>query len=295
MTIRTMYNDYLKNRGVALVPDGRSLEIEAEFSEPFSTDLPKTWRAKDDGSLRGFAVEIISRGPLDDDALSKELKRLLDLDFWKLYKPSNRTSIHVHVNIQHWTLDKLLKVVVLYFLNEAILMRFCGPQREGNLFCLRLRDADDNMNAFRCLWDHDWQYLYEAFDKYKYSSLNLGCIPRFGSIEFRGFRGSKDYGEISAWLAVLKELENAAYKYGSLDDIWEKFTRNKRLFVLDTFPAYGPRLLDLCRDDWLDLLDYNISSVFSLIEYTKRPKKQIGRPYVFPRSERELDLREVYE
>jgi len=55
---------------------------------------------------------------------------------------SMRTSVHVHMNVQQYSLKQILDILTLYWLYENQLVRYCGPDREGNFYCLRFSDAE---------------------------------------------------------------------------------------------------------------------------------------------------------
>lgn len=46
------------------------LELEVEAQNPLPVVNEKSWKTKDDGSLRGFGAEYVSKGPIHGLAVS---------------------------------------------------------------------------------------------------------------------------------------------------------------------------------------------------------------------------------
>ncbi len=55
---------------------------------------------------------------------------------------SGRAGVHVHVNCQELNIIQLYNFITLYLIFEDSLVKWCGPDRVGNLFCLRAKDAE---------------------------------------------------------------------------------------------------------------------------------------------------------
>jgi len=47
----------------------------------------------------------------------------------------------------------------------------------------------------------------------KYAAINMSCLGRFGSIEFRSMRGTVDDAVLLPWFEVLVNLREYARKY----------------------------------------------------------------------------------
>src|SRR5690606_25615934 len=121
------------------------LEIEVEGSLKAIADVhaqPKYWTSKQEGSLRG-GVEYVLYSPVP----MKELPDALD-EIGKVFEQcpkivrSIRCSTHMHVNVSDLTIQQIYNVIGYYYLIEDILVNTQGPVRKGNLFCLRMSDAE---------------------------------------------------------------------------------------------------------------------------------------------------------
>lgn len=298
----TMYN-ILNDAGIRhkIYPDGFSIEIEAEFKRGLSDDdhakFPtKLWATHADGSLRNVGMEFVTKLPLDLNTCQKTLEDLLTLPCFtdnKNYIETSRASTHVHVNIQRWTKEDLLKFLLVYYLCELQLNKIGGKYREGNLFCLSLSDAEDVMKAIELVVDERFSTLQHQFDNYKYSALNIASIARLGTVEFRQYKGTRSVEEIRHWLSVINQIINTSKQYKTYDDILRVYINNPHKFISS---ATLSRVINL------EEVDSNFSFVFNILNYIntfpERQKKKAASKklnnYRFGLSERDQDLPEEF-
>lgn len=192
---------------------GIEIEVEGGSYFPENDDIPSSlnWRAEADGSLRGYSMEYIIRKPIKHDEVERHLEALKGL--WDAHKCtpkySFRAGVHVHVNVQRMTINQLLTFACLYYCLEHALVKFCGSNREGNLFCLRVEDAEYTLVALEnAVVSSDLHQL--GTDNIRYSSLNLRAIPQYGSVEFRAMETQPDLSKIKEWCAMLIAIRDAA-------------------------------------------------------------------------------------
>lgn len=192
--------------GVEIEVEGRRLPIDLD---------PSIWRIERDGSLRGSeAWEYVMPVPLSLKGVRKSL------DYLKLnYKHNNsriddsiRAGVHVHMNVQSWTIKQLCSFVMCYYLLEDILVDWCGPNRSGNLFCLRTKDAESVMFALvKAIETRNLRHI--SGDNIRYSSLNFCSLFKYGSLEFRSMRGTGDLDLIHEWVVILDDLKKGALSF----------------------------------------------------------------------------------
>lgn len=197
-------------------PDGYGLEIEVE-----GANLPRLdngwWQTHEDGSLRGESCEYVTNGAVVFEDLPKALKSLnnslrrkeseLHLSF--------RTSVHVHMNVREMEINKLGSVLYLYYLFEEMLMKYCGRERVGNRFCLRLRDSEEIVNNLVNAFRYDFSRGSLDPNALKYAALNIAPIQRFGTIEFRSMRGTVDSETLLTWVGLINCLKNSRFSSAS--------------------------------------------------------------------------------
>lgn len=260
-TIREIYNQSVRTDGV-----GIEVEVEAESKLPDT--IGGVWLAKSDGSLRGYAYEYVCRQPIkvDNDKI-KHIRVLTD----KLNTPtvklamSSRTSVHVHRNVQGFTPAEVWTAILAYWMVEGPLMDFCGPSRKGNLFCLPLyecegvlRHCEDDIKRGRKPFDSIRQSYC------KYGGQNLATVRTFGSLEYRGMRGTTDPQLIDKWSTALYELgTNAKERFGTPDRLMDFYIDSSKDQMLNTLlPAdfvelikSSPNYVGLIRENVLRLCD----------------------------------------
>jgi hypothetical protein len=122
---------------------------------------------------------------------------------------SFRTSTHVHLNVLNFTKKQIQALVYLSHLVEDLLVNYSGATRVGNRFCLRTKDAEHKIEAFKqWLTVPGWAKLSQ--EELKYSAINIATIMQYGSIEFRSLRGTIEKEVVIPWLSVIKNLHDIA-------------------------------------------------------------------------------------
>lgn len=163
-------------------------------------DLPHTIEVHEDGSLRNYGKEFITR-PLNKEKTLEAFEQLHK--GIKFYKPeqafSQRTSIHVHMNCQPLDEAVVRKVVLFYALYEEAFFRMVDPSRRNNIHCVALTETfltnhyRDTLRGMAARWS-------------KYTALNLLPLKELGTIEFRHMQGHNDPNLLRQWLGVLDRL-----------------------------------------------------------------------------------------
>ena len=163
------------------------------------------WLVKRDGSLRNNGYEYILSMPLHGSMLSYSLENF----FNKLPEHANfsqRTSLHFHLDVRHWTYEHLYKLTMVYLPFEKLLYALAGGHRYQNIFCVPLTETvvpsalqEEDIIDDAPLWE-------------KYSGLNLGRIRDLGSVEFRQMEGNRDIRRILNWINVLMHIHQYAEK-----------------------------------------------------------------------------------
>src|ERR1700761_3192694 len=216
------------------------LEIECEGTNLFNAPV-QYWVTHQDNSLRNHGdhppIEYVLQKPIPRgdvpkalDYLSKKLK-----ESGSTIDESTRTSVHVHVNCQKLTMKEVYQYILLYMIFEEILVDFSGPGRPGNLFCLRAKDAEYNVqvmeNAIKT------ESFTEMFSPdLRYTACNTASLGKFGSLEFRSLRGTVDQELIQTWVDILLLLKDRALTYKNPQEIVEDFMKvGPDRFLLKTF------------------------------------------------------------
>jgi len=192
--------------------------IEVEVEGYHLPQKLKGWRIEEDHSLRGESLEYISEEPRFKEEAFKDLDRLykrLKKGGTEIYD-SERAGVHVHMNMTPYNVMEGFSIVLVYYLLEESLIRWCGTSRVGNLFCLSTRDASGVLLAIE-------NFLKGGpglrDDNIRYASCNLRALPTYGSIEFRSLRTPQDVTVIKTWIEILLKIRDFGLSLRSPKDL----------------------------------------------------------------------------
>lgn len=228
--------------GVELECEGKRVEIIGDG------EILKAWAPHQDGSLRanhGGACEWVFNGPVSYKTSYERINLLFD-HFQKNNSKivcSNRTSCHVHFNMADKNVYQLVNLFILFTIFEDIMDSYCGEDRNGNLFCLSSRHAEDQV---RWVEDACFRKHVLNFDgNMRYCSLNLASINKFGTVEFRGMRGLDTREGMLEWLEILNEFcMYACYKMKNPVTVIEQISAKTPLgFMKEVFSEANVRKL----------------------------------------------------
>jgi hypothetical protein len=186
---------------------GIEIECEGENLTPVDSQY---WRTEDDGSLRGefphSRCEYVLKKPLNFKSAVLAVKHLLNCQRVDVaFKFSFRTSVHIHVNVSELEWEEYLAFCYTWLLCEAPLMDFCGNSRKANRFCLRAEDSEGVVDVvLRLINDGGLGFINE--NDVRYAALNVGATAKYGSLEFRGMRGTVDEAVLSQWMTTLGNM-----------------------------------------------------------------------------------------
>ena len=207
------------------------IEVEVE-----GRNLPRAvdgYRVERDGSLKAEeSLEYVFKKPHN---LVGARKMLLKLE--ESYQEHNtrvddsvRAGVHVHINVQQLTTLELFTMMVVYVTLEDLLLKFCGTHREGNLFCLRSRDAEWVLFALEEAARHDNLHKLHS-DHLRYSSMNVKALAEYGSLEFRAMRGTRDLKLIGDWAEILLTIRDNSKGFNNPAEVMEVYSN----FQVDHF------------------------------------------------------------
>jgi hypothetical protein len=230
-----------------------SLECEMEQLRSCQVNYTNFWKKDNDGSLRNNGVEFMSLKGVERKTLVEAFTELhKGLVFYTKGDPFHeRTSTHVHVNVQTLTPPQVKNMLLLYALFEEFFFAMVKPHRRDNIHCVPLTETYLPNNYHR-----DLEGLIENW--HKYTALNLKRITDLGTVEFRHLHGTNDAKELDVWLHVLENL----WKLCQRIEIDEKSLSNKaqiqEWFELVFFPAdkimmLKPSLFDIIRNSLIDV------------------------------------------
>lgn len=246
------------------------IEIECEVQH----ELNETWNSKywilhNEGSLRGLGYEFVLNNPLTIKDIKEALNEWQEL--CKHYRirfvpESKRTSVHVHVNVQEYTILQVFNILCAYWLCEPLLLNICGKARKGNLFCLDVNSADACHNQLIKNLKSGGYFQGFSRDSFRYSAINLEALYKFGSLEFRTMRGTQDIALIESWATELHRMVTNAAEFKTPHNIIEMILSSKySQFLLKLFSEPFVRQLKYLQPNWKEKIDQNTMLVLDVL------------------------------
>lgn len=187
---------------------GIEIEMELEDEPPITQDFKNHWKLEGDGSLKVNGVEFVLKKPVKFSRVPKLLETLrtnLEKNDMEIMD-SMRAGVHIHLNMQQSTMKQVMNLLCCYYPMETALTRFCGNGREGNLFCLRARDANGVISEIEsAIKLNDLGVLNT--DRLRYAALNVRSLFNYGTVEFRALNTTPDLGLIEDWVLMIQKLK----------------------------------------------------------------------------------------
>lgn len=242
-TLMTILRRFLKGP----VSGSVGIEVEVEgnkFPKPLGMEsthksVPMEgwnfWHYVKDGSLRGNDnAEYVLGKPIEFEEVPAAIAELTDKlnAYGSKMDDSNRTSVHVHLNVQQFHMNRLTSFIALYLCFEEVLTEWCGDHRVGNLFCLRGKDAPGALTKIKRFIQSDGQT--ELHDNLHYAGLNTNALTKFGSLEIRTLRGPTEFTVIQCWVDILERLYKLSAEYTDPRDIPALFSQQGPLQFFNT-------------------------------------------------------------
>jgi len=176
------------------------------------------WSGKEDGSLRNGGREYVTH-PIPAIYAPEALEELQE--FLTTRNPNhvftNRTSIHIHLNVRDLSFKQLHAFSLVYVLVEKAFYRFAGRDRYKNIFCVPHADSIDYQTVAK-LMDYakdedalsidDFIAIRNEFDRCRrYVGFNVKSVVPFGTVEFRHLRGTMDKEVITTWINLILSIK----------------------------------------------------------------------------------------
>lgn len=224
------------------------IEVEVEFEKSYNEYFEYYWNNSEDNSLKWNGREFISK-PIR----IIEAKDALSFLFENINKSNpiftQRTSIHVHINVRDLTVEQLLLFIMVYFIFEKLLYKFSGG-RDNNHFCIPLTDIDF-IYWFRNIKSKLQNIDFQNLNLNKYSGLNL--IPAFnkkdikGTFEFRHMAGNNNINLIYNWIKIIGRIKYISKKLDYIDFMeflkYANTTSSYNWLLKETFGSMSKNLI----------------------------------------------------
>lgn len=194
------------------LPTVPAFGIEIELENVVINDVAwkwNWWQAKGENSLRNHGVEFVSLpAPFAQRAeVLAQVPKMIKA--YSSTKPdlSIRCSTHMHLNVSHMTMREVLHAMLTWYLLENLIVRTQSNYRQGNLFCLRMCDAESiSTSLFNVIEDPGRFNTIFNKNAVKYSALNLAPIHELGTVEWRFLSPMTDPTLLNFWLEIFQSL-----------------------------------------------------------------------------------------
>jgi len=245
----------LRQHDDSLVDSDTLLGVEVEVENCPKTSNTKDpeglyWAAKEDHSLRNNGMEFVFAEPLFGADVVRALHYICNKATNNKWAISERTGIHVHVDVRNMELEKFQNMCILYALTEHLIYEWIGDRRDRNIHCLPWYAADADLERICMLFNSEQPLALEAVRNLnRYAGLNLNSLASFGTAEFRQLKTTFDVKRILTWINILLSLKKAAVAWqGSSADLLKEV----RLLGAHAFCSriFGPLLEELWTPDF---------------------------------------------
>jgi hypothetical protein len=249
---------------IPMVENDTYVGIEVEVERIFTTanvgvsaDVT-LFRNIEDGSLRNSGREFVSI-PIRGESIPISLQAL-DLLLTKNadcvgHEFSDRTSVHIHMNVRDMTPQQIKSLIITYLVVEPFLYHYVGGDRAKNIFCVPLTEATLTRRLNKIINSKaEGDFTSQISDWYKYTGFNLLPILNYGTIEFRHMRGTSDPKTLVTWINLLLSLKKFA-----LSTTLEKL--KDEVFELNTSSGYGAFIQTIFGDLYREFENMDYSAV----------------------------------
>jgi hypothetical protein len=203
------------------------------------------WNVTRDGSLRNNGIEFISIPIKGTDIVTAidDLQGLI-----KKYIPnpdfSDRTSVHVHIDVREMTDQQLWTFLELYTVVERLIFDYCGDDRAENIYCVPFYKGDYIVGLISNVIGSPSRIAskFSGVDG-KYQALNVKPVVTQGSLEFRHHHGTANKEDLLRWINIVLQLKAKSLEF-DVHSIPHKVSgMGAEPFVKEIFGEYAPYLL----------------------------------------------------
>lgn len=204
------------------------LEFEVEAKHPLPLVDTATWKAVRDPSLRGEAMEYVTRSPIPFKGVPTAVDKVIN-DITRSEsepnKASPRTSWHIHINQQNTSLVSLINGLFTYWLLEDLFIKYCAPVRRNNTFALTARNCPYIVSRLGNILEFPNYANFKdvTYDNYRYGAQNICSLHKFGTVEYRALEGTFDSFKVVSWVEALLSVWDYARNQKSPDDILDQY------------------------------------------------------------------------
>ena len=215
------------------------VEVELEGGAgSLPQEITRSWAHVNDNSLRNSGFELIFDGPKAGQDIVDAVNALYD-NWNARWSPSQRCSTHVHLDMGEAHHGQVGWVYLMAICLENYLFSLGGSEyRQDSVFC---RSPKGNIGQAQQMVQNIRHGEYSNFDEVssesllsggsmmstgenlKYSSVNVGSITRFGTVEFRHWAPIVRKEDLMLIINTLMKIKLAATSDSPVEKFCEFF------------------------------------------------------------------------
>ena len=177
--------------------------------------LHPLWSSTLDGSLRNGGVEFITTGGKGGEVLHQAFERMVSMLERTNYDASFRCSTHMHLNMLDFTVNQVVRYLLVYAACEPVIFQHCGSYRKTSNFCTTVADSlPFHKKLISRMYDDTVATRVAAQSTVKYTALNLQPLfgdgrhtRALGTVEFRGGRAMTTMGDFLTLANLLLSIK----------------------------------------------------------------------------------------
>lgn len=196
------------------------IEVEVEAPNGVGNLSLNYWETKGDDSLTN-GIEFVLRNPMSRQDVETAITELRDGLRGRGVQHTIRAGVHIHLNAQKMTFESVAVMAAIYWMYEDALLKLCGESREGNMYCLRLGDAEGLLDDFRLMVANK----LPGANNSRYGAIRFCSLFTHGSVEFRAMKSTTALAPLKKWIYLLSRIQEVAIELGSTTALFQEFDR----------------------------------------------------------------------
>ena len=221
----------LANPGVLF---GVEVELERFQDRDHNLDnvLANGWDEHQEGSLVN-GREFVMYPPRNGDLALAAIDAFFDAGF--RYDASDRTSIHIHVDMtDDTTVGQMRSILALTYMLEGPIYRMADENRKWGSYSCPLTDM--NPERFIGLFAGKTKgELAKAmagnYHEEKYYGCNVVSLRKHGTLEFRYFPCTTEKKVLLSWVNLCLELKTAGMKFADPSKLYAEVNNDDKLYA----------------------------------------------------------------
>lgn len=194
------------------------------------------WKVVHDGSIEPYGCEIVS--PVLNRERFSELRTVLNIAKMLKLKPNKSCGLHVHHDISDFNMRNVYNLGMIYMRYEYdLLPSIFNYGRMTNNYCRPALSIKHKLDTLSNKYEGDKMFSDIVDNQLtitsRYCALNLCAFERHGTVEFRGYQGSRNYNDIIAWVELTKGMVEKAKSMEGYEELFLEPTSTR--FLLEDY------------------------------------------------------------